>query len=142
MSALDWITVEGFKSIELIDRLEIRPINVLIGPNGAGKSNFIGAFSFLNAVREGNLRNYVMRAGGADKILHFGSNTTQHLTIHISFEAELNQYSIKLAPDDSDGMYPEEEIAYFRIKEDYRKPYGKPLYSRKGEAGIANERRP
>ena len=140
MSALDWITVEGFKSIELIDRLEIRPINVLIGPNGAGKSNFIGAFSFLNAVREGNLRNYVMRTGGADKILHFGSNTTQHLTIHISFEAGLNQYSIKLAPDDSDGMYPEEEIAYFRIKEDDRKPYGKPLYSRKGEAGISKQR--
>ena len=140
MSALDWITVEGFKSIELIDRLEIRPINVLIGLNGAGKSNFIGAFSFLNAVREGNLRNYVMRTGGADKILHFGSNTTQHLTIHISFEAGLNQYSIKLAPDDSDGMYPEEEIAYFRIKEDDRKPCGKPLYSRKGEAGISKQR--
>ena len=140
MSALDWITVEGFKSIELIDRLEIRPINVLIGPNGAGKSNFIGAFSFLNAVREGNLRNYVMRTGGADKILHFGSNTTQHLTIHISFEAGLNQYSIKLAPDDSDGMYPEEEIAYFRIKEDDRKPYGKPLYSRKGDAGFSKRK--
>ncbi len=140
MSALDWITIEGFKSIELIDRLEIRPINVLIGPNGAGKSNFIGAFSFLNAIRDGNLRNYVMRAGGADKILHFGSSTTQHLTIHISFEAELNQYSIKLAPDDMDGMYPEEEIAYVRINEDYRKSYGKPLDSKKGEAGFSKRK--
>ena len=137
MSALDWITVEGFKSIELIDCLEIRPINVLIGPNGAGKSNFIGAFSFLNAVREGNLRNYVMRAGGADKILHFGSNTTQHLTIHISFEAELNQYSIKLAPDDSDGMYPEKEIAYFWNKDKFPEPYEEKLLPRKGEAGIS-----
>ena len=66
MSELDWITVEGFKSIGSIRRLPLRPINVLIGPNGAGKSNFIGAFSFLNAVREGKLRNYVMRPGGAD----------------------------------------------------------------------------
>ena len=137
MSKLDWITVEGYKSIDRIDRLEIRPINVLIGPNGAGKSNFIGVFSFLNAIREGSLRTYVMRAGGADKILHFGSNTTQHLTIHISFEAELNQYSIKLAPDVSDGMYPEEEIAYFWIKEKHPTPYEEYLDSRKGEAGIS-----
>ena len=140
MSALDWITVEGFKSIDLIDRLEIRPINVLIGPNGAGKSNFIGAFSFLNAVREGKLRNYVMRAGGADKILHFGSNTTQYLTIHISFEAEVNRYSIKLAPDDSDGMYPEKEIAYFWNRDKHPKPYEEKLFSRKGEAGISRRR--
>ena len=137
MSELDWITVEGFKSIGSIRRLPLRPINVLIGPNGAGKSNFIGAFSFLNAVREGNLRNYVMRAGGADKILHFGSNTTQHLTIHISFESELNQYLIKLAPDDSDGMYPEKEIAYFWNKDEHTKPYEEKLLPRKGEAGIS-----
>ena len=137
MSELDWITVEGFKSIDLIDRLEIRPINILIGPNGAGKSNFIGVFSFLNAIREGNLRNYVMRAGGSNKILHFGSNTTQNLAIHISLESGLHQYSIKLAPDDSDGMYPEEEIAYFRVKKGDREDHRKPLYSRKGEAGFS-----
>ena len=140
MFELDWITVKGFKSVDLIDRLEIRPINVLIGPNGAGKSNFIGAFSFLNAVRDGNLRNYVMRAGGADKILHFGSNTTQNLKIHISFQDGVNQYSIKLAPDDSDGMYPEEEIAYFRVKKDDREAYGKPLYSEKSDAGFSKRK--
>ena len=140
MSELDWITVEGFKSIGSIRRLPLRPINVLIGPNGAGKSNFIGAFSFLNAVREGKLRNYVMRAGGADKILHFGSNTTQHLTIHISFESELNQYLIKLAPDDSDGMYPEKEIAYFWNRDEHTKPYEEKLLPRKGEAGISRRR--
>ena len=32
-------------------------MTVLIGPNGSGKSNFIGVFSFLNAVREGVCRN-------------------------------------------------------------------------------------
>ena len=141
MSEIDWITVEGFKSIDLIDRLEIRPINVLIGPNGAGKSNFIGAFSFLNAIRGGNLRNYVMRAGGADKILHFGSNTTQNLKIHISFQDGVNQYSIKLAPDDTDGMYPENEYVYFWNKDNFSTPFKKSLSWRKGEAGISRRRR-
>ena len=69
MPALDWITVKGFKSINSIEKLELRPINILIGANGAGKSNFIGVFSFLNAIRLGGLRDYVMRSGGADKIL-------------------------------------------------------------------------
>ena len=86
MPTLDWITVEGFKSIKSVEKLELRPINVLIGPNGAGKSNFIGVFSFLNAIRLGGLRDYVMRSGGADKILHFGSKTTKNLSVRISFE--------------------------------------------------------
>ena len=55
MSTLDWITVKGFKSIKSIEELELRPINILIGANGAGKSNFIGVFSFLNAIRLGEV---------------------------------------------------------------------------------------
>lgn len=82
MVALDWITIKGFKSIGSIERLPLQSINVLIGPNGSGKSNFIGVFSFLNAIRTGNLRDYVTRAGGADRVLHFGSRMTPHLTIH------------------------------------------------------------
>ena len=51
-NALDYITIQGFKSIASIEKLVLRPINVVIGPNGSGKSNFIGAFAFLNAIRE------------------------------------------------------------------------------------------
>ena len=46
------ISIEGFKSIERIKDLPLRPINVLIGANGSGKSNFIGAFSLLQAERD------------------------------------------------------------------------------------------
>ncbi len=136
MAALDWITVKGFKSIGSTERLPLQPINVLIGPNGSGKSNFIGVFSFLNAIRTGNLRDYVTRAGGADKILHFGSRTTPHLTIHISFGSESNQYEIKLAADDADGIFPSEESAYFWNRM-YPQPYKQPLLGRNSEAGIS-----
>ncbi len=140
MPALDWISVEGFKSIDSITRLQLRPINILIGPNGAGKSNFVGVFSFLNAIRAGNLQNYVIRAGGADKILHFGSKSTPNLMIHISFEEEKNQYQVKLMADDFDSIIPLEETTYFwdKIRHPTR-PYSAELRGDRGEAGISRQ---
>jgi AAA15 family ATPase/GTPase len=48
---LDYITIKGFKSIASLEKAALKPINVIIGPNGSGKSNFVGVFSFLNAIR-------------------------------------------------------------------------------------------
>ena len=56
MAELDYITIKGFKSIASIEKLEMRSINIVIGPNGSGKSNFIGGFAFLNAIRDGKLK--------------------------------------------------------------------------------------
>jgi predicted ATPase len=140
MAELDYITVKGFKSIRSIERLRLAPINVLIGPNGSGKSNFIGVFSFLHAVREGRLKEYVARAGGADKILHFGSKVTEKLEIHISFQDEINQYRIILSPDTSDDLVPISEFAYFWDKKNHPgRPYSTGLISTDGEAGICNK---
>ena len=55
MPAPDWITIEGFKSIASLERLPLRPINVLIGANGSRKSNFLEAFSLLQALRSRGL---------------------------------------------------------------------------------------
>jgi predicted ATPase len=65
IDALDYITIQGFKSIASAEKLALRPINVVIGPNGSGKSNFIGVFAFLHAIRDGKLRDYVTTVGGA-----------------------------------------------------------------------------
>ena len=137
MSAVDWITIAGYRSIDRVERLPLRPINVLIGPNGSGKSNFISVFSFLNAIRNGGLRNYVLNAGGADRVLHFSSRNTDTLKIHVSFENELNQYAIELTPDETDGMFPSQEAVYFWNKALYRRPYNLALSPHEGEAGIS-----
>ncbi len=84
-TALDSITIKGFKSIAAIEQLPLRPINILIGANGSGKSNFIGVFSFLHAVRDGRLRDYVTEASGAERLLHFGSKNTKEMAFHLSF---------------------------------------------------------
>ena len=139
MAALDWITIKGFKSIKSIDELKLGPINVLIGSNGIGKSNFLDVFHFLNEIRRGELRNYVARAGGAERVLHFGSKETRHLHLHVSFGEEKDQYSLRLSPDDADSLFPSDERVYFWKKEEHPdSSYDEKILSFKSEAGISN----
>jgi predicted ATPase len=143
IDALDYITVKGFKSIRSIEKLELRPINVLIGPNGAGKSNLLGVFAFLHAIREGRLQNYVIEAGGAEKVLHFGSKESKRISIDISFRKGVNQYSLRLAPSNDDNLYPEIETVSFWDKTKYpNAPYQETLLpvANGKEAGISNSR--
>lgn len=136
---LDYITVKGFKSFASIEKLRLEPINVVIGPNGSGKSNFIGVFAFLNAIREGRLQDYVRKAGGAEKILHFGSKTTNSIEIHVSFKKGVNQYAIALAPVAGDQISPTSEIVSFWKKSHYESPYEESLPSLDREAGISQQ---
>jgi predicted ATPase len=108
-NALDYITIKGFKSIASVEKLELRPINVLIGANGSGKSNFIGVFAFLHEIREGRLQHYVTASGGAEKLLHFGSKTTREMSFHLSFAGHANEYDeyeLRLFPTEDDGLFP------------------------------------
>ena len=95
-----------------VEGLAIRPINVLIGANGSGKSNFLGVFKLLQVIRAGRLENYVARAGGADRILHFGSKVTEMVAIDVTFGDRLPQYEIELDATDDDRMLPSEEVLY------------------------------
>ena len=122
MPALEWITVEGFKSIRSVERLPLMPLNVLIGPNGSGKSNFVGVFSFLQAILSRRLQESVTRAGGADRILHFGSKVTPSLRIQISFENEVNGYEISLSATDIGSLFVQQETGYFWDKQHYDEP--------------------
>lgn len=136
---LDYITIKGFKSIASVDNLELRPINVIVGPNGSGKSNFIGIFSFLHAIREGRLNEYVRKAGGAEQILHFGSKVTGEIKILVSFRKEVNKYQLILKPTADDSFFPEDErVSYW--EKAYSSPITVHLKPRKDgqEAGISD----
>ncbi|MXW34160.1 MAG: AAA family ATPase, partial [Chloroflexi bacterium] len=122
MPELDYITVRGFRSIAEIDKLKLGKVNVLIGPNGSGKSNFIEVFAFLHAIREGQLQDYVAKAGGAGRLLHFGARHTRELYVHISFNDEVNQYEIALEPTELDQLIPITERVMFWDKPRYDRP--------------------
>lgn len=140
MPALDWITINGFKSLKSVERLKLGRINVIIGANGSGKSNFISAFSFLHSVREGRLEETVKRGGGADEFLFYGRNETKNLKFHISFEDEKNQYEITLIGDDRNRLVPLSEKAYFWDKSrGYAYPYDETVSSGETEAGISQK---
>ena len=40
MSAIQTLSIKGFKSIRALDQLELSKLNVMVGANGVGKSNF------------------------------------------------------------------------------------------------------
>lgn len=136
---LDVISVRGFKSIVSIDELSLQPINVVIGPNGSGKSNFVEVFSFLHALWEGRLQDYVRRAGGAEQLLHFGSRVTPEIKIDLSFQKGTNSYSISLKASDDDSLYPAYESVAYWDKARYSTPYRDWLPPRGNgrEAGIS-----
>ena len=138
---LDYITIKGFKSIGLIDKLQLKAINVVIGANGSGKSNFIGAFSFLHEIREGRLNDYVRISGGAEELLHFGSKVTKSIQLKVSFQKEVNQYSLELLPTQDDSLVPGSESVSYWDKIKYPlEPYKILLPSQEGgrQAGISN----
>ena len=66
MRKLDYIEIEGFKSIKHL-QLQLGAMNVLIGQNGAGKSNLISFFRMLNELIEERLQLYVARSGGCQR---------------------------------------------------------------------------
>ncbi len=141
MPALESIAIKGFKSIRDI-KVELRDINVLIGANGSGKSNFLEALSFLQAIRAGNLQDYVGRAGGAERLLHFGPRTTSELALRVIFETTIsnhsNGYEIVLEPTETNTLYPRRgtEHAYFWDRE-RPAPFYQYLSREQGEAGIS-----
>ena len=98
------ISIAGFKSIERIEQLPLRPINVLIGANGSGKSNFIGVFSLLRAVRYDAVDTYVERSGGADRLLHFGSKVTRDLKVRVTFHGRANWFELNLSLAEEDRL--------------------------------------
>jgi len=88
MAFLEKLEISGFRSIRQAE-LEIRPINVLIGANGAGKSNLISFFQMLNASvwGENGLQDFVIRQGGASRLLHYGAKRTRDISASLRFHA-------------------------------------------------------
>jgi predicted ATPase len=137
---LNWISIDGFKSIASTGEVSLRPINLIIGPNGSGKSNFIGIFAFLQAIKEGRLFDYVRTAGGADELLHFGSKKTQEIKIELSFVDDVNGYALALKADNDDNLFPRQEFVSFWNKHSHPDPYVNALAAMDAgkEAGISN----
>lgn len=101
---IDWVTIQGFRSVRSVERLRLGPINALVGANGSGKSNLFHALELLRAISRGNLHHYVLQSGGAKRLLHFAGPETERITIGISFTQPAARYQIELTPGDGDTL--------------------------------------
>jgi predicted ATPase len=104
---LERLQLKGFKSISEMD-LELKHLNVLIGANGVGKSNFISFFRFMNKLVQKDLQFFVAQQGGANRFLHFGSQVTNAIEMHLLFGAT-DRYACTLVPDQTGKLIFKEE---------------------------------
>lgn len=85
MNKIDEISIQGFKSIRSLDKLQLNNLNVLIGANGVDKSNFVSYFRMLHELVEGRLQVWTSKQGDADRVLSYGVKETQKLHTTIRF---------------------------------------------------------
>ena len=106
MSGIRTITIEGFKSFKALRDLPLRALNVLIGANGSGKSNFLDALELMRlCTRRGEVAHeHVQRAGGADRLLHFGSKVTREIKFTPTFHNDTGRYELRLKHGDGDTL--------------------------------------
>lgn len=103
---IERLRVSGFLSFQAAE-LELGGLNVLIGSNGSGKSNLLRVFELLRAITNDCLTEYVVRAGGADALLHYGRKQTDAIEIEVHFRDEGKQqynYACRLAPTAHDTL--------------------------------------
>jgi predicted ATPase len=114
---LKTLSIKGFKTIDNVDSLEFKDLNVLIGPNGSGKSNLISFFRMLSQMvtSPGQLQRFVETGGRANSFLHNGSNATREIECQIDVEAQqgLNSYRFRLAYAANDTLLFVEEACRF-----------------------------
>lgn len=111
MTAIDKITIQGFKSIKALEDFELRSLNVIVGANGAGKSNLISFFKLLRALIDGNLNRYVRDSGGAGDMLFNGRKATSKMRFVTRFGSRGFRFDLVATP--SNGCAIEDEARYY-----------------------------
>ena len=111
MTAITKIRVQGLRSLRDVE-FEPGRVTVLLGANGSGKSNLLTALQMAAVSVTGGLRVFVGRAGGADALLHYGSKTTEKLSLRFEFSDEhgiASAYTAELAHAADDSLVYVEE---------------------------------
>ena len=109
---IDGLTIKGFKSIQNLERFQLRRLNVLIGANGAGKSNFVSYFRMISELVEGRLQKWTAQQGSADRIVSFGIKETNKIESSLGFAS--NSYKFKLEPTLDGGFtFASEQLVYY-----------------------------
>ena len=109
------IRVKGYKLYDELS-MDFGRYNFVTGPNGCGKSAFLSIFDMLHHLAKGELQLYIEQQGGANEILHGGSDKTKEIEIEVWFENEdtmdKDGYEVKLSLNHKRLVIREEALLY------------------------------
>ncbi len=115
---LHTLRVSGFKSYHPdTPSCQLGLITIMIGPNGVGKSNLIAVLKMIQYMLSDNLREYVIRQGGADTLLFEGLKNTDRLELELCFKqaSKTTTYTVCLM------LTPPNQLAILYEKVSYQK---------------------
>ena len=106
---LSHVEISGFRNLKEV-KVDLSPLTVLIGANGAGKSNFIRFFDLMTWFkRGGDLKEWVVREGGADDQLFMGTRISSEIrgSIYIADYdgSETITYNVEMQSANPDTLY-------------------------------------
>ena len=130
------LSIRGYKSIEN-QEVSLDKINILIGGNGIGKTNFISVFDLMRSLYDRNLQAYVLKKGGANKLLYMGKKKTQQIIIDLEFEKGgfRNRFMVDLGESQDSLIISETKTAFYNKVWHYQK-----CDSNKVEASISSDK--
>jgi len=114
---LNSIRISGFTSLVDFELDNVPPAGLLIGVNGTGKTNLLKAFEMLSCgMRSVGLEGFAARHGGADGLLHYGSETTPAIRGEIVLRTEHGfcEYSFTISHRPPDRLAFTEEALRLR----------------------------
>jgi predicted ATPase len=94
------ISIEGFRSLKHVEKLQLPQLTVLIGANGVGKSSFIRLFEMIGwMLRAHDLQGFVARNGYGDDQFFMGSRNTPQIKVELRIATDrgLNEYRFEMA---------------------------------------------
>jgi predicted ATPase len=101
---LDWISIEGFKSVANSGKIQLRPINLVIGANGAGKSNLLQSIKFFSTAYKSSLSQAVVQEGGADELLYLGVKVTREMLFQFALKNSNHTAELRAIANGSDDF--------------------------------------
>lgn len=73
-SRIEYLRVENYRALKVVELKDITPLTVLLGPNGSGKSTVFDVFNFLSECFQFGLRHAWDRRGRAKELKTRGQN--------------------------------------------------------------------
>ena len=116
LTRIEYVRIQGFRSLADVELAGIPKAAVLIGANGSGKSNFVRFFEMLSwMLGSRRLAEFVASRGGADDQLHGGNRRTPRIEAEVRLRTDegRNDYRFMLSRAQPDHFIFAEEAFRF-----------------------------